>query len=867
MAIFLILVVTLLGFANYNPNTILSGWDTLHPEFNWSLYFQRVIFGIWQEIQGLGAVAVQAHASDISRLLIYFPLSFFFDIYKIRYAYIFLTLIVGTLGCYFFIKKITLNKLIGVAGSLVYLFNLGTLQQYALPLEMFATHFATLPWLLYLGSKYLDKETPKNLLIFSVVSFFSTSIAHTPTLFYIYLFLFGLYLIGYSIKKLKSSIKAIFILIISTLIINSFWLLPNIYLIVTQGREVINAKINSQFSQKAFLTERAAGTISNTMILKNYLFEWGKLDTNSQEYVKLLKPWEEHLKNPIVLGTSYLIFCVVILGLLISLIHKDRYGIALSPVFIIAFFAIANGTPLVSETMDIFRRSSPLFGEAIRFPFTKFSTILALNYAVFFSLALNYALKSKKLLIIFLIGFIPLIFYFYLPAFNGEFIDSKMRTKIPEEYYDTMKWLNSQKSGSRIANLPINNYWGWVYYQWDYEGAGFLWFGFNSPTMNREFDRWSPYNENYYWEVSYALYSKNITLLENVLDKYQINYLLLDENVINPPSSKALFIDETKELLNGLKRFRLEKKFEDISVYSFNLNTPVNNYVYSLNNPKIIGPKYNWTNFDMAYVDYGHYISADKDFDAFYNYRTLFTGRKQEELEFDPSGLGGSILYEGNANEVDLTNLVQKEAYLFKFSAKNISGQPLIFWVENLNSRHSDLETYLPKDSTWRTYYFVQPPMDEYGIGYKLHFDNISIGEDRSVNDLGNLTVYKIPYRDFVKEKTVYNNKKTEVLSVDDVSRPNPTFYKINSPVSGTLVLSQSYNDGWIAINNGRILPGHVLVDNWANGWQLDGKVTGPIYLFFWPQLLEFLGFILLGGLFLILVLKLLWPRRDSSGM
>ncbi len=207
------------------------------------------------------------------------------------------------------------------------------------------------------------------------------------------------------------------------------------------------------------------------------------------------------------------------------------------------------------------------------------------------------------------------------------------------------------------------------------------------------------------------------------------------------------------------------------------------------------------------------------------------------------------------------------KSYLFEFESRNISGKPILFWIENLNLRKSDQETYLEPNKKWYKSYFIQPPMDEYGLGYTLHFVNVSIGNDLAMNDVGSIKVYEIPFNDLVKEKTIYNNKQTEVLSVDDVSHPNPTFYKINSPVSGTLVLSQSYNDGWIAINNGRILPGHVLIDNWANGWQLDGKVTGPIYLFFWPQLLEFLGFILLGGLFLILILKLLWPRRDSFGM
>ena len=44
----------------------------------------------------------------------------------------------------------------------------------------------------------------------------------------------------------------------------------------------------------------------------------------------------------------------------------------------------------------------------------------------------------------------------------------------------------------------------------------------------------------------------------------------------------------------------------------------------------------------------------------------------------------------------------------------------------------------------------------------------------------------------------------------------------------------------------------HVLVNNWENGWTIDPGTNGTIYIFFWPQLLEFLGFALLPIPFLV---------------
>ena len=74
--VFIALITLFLCAVNYKAGTILSGWDTLHPEFNFTLYFKRIFFGVWQEHQGLGAVASQAHPAEMVRMLLYWPLSF-----------------------------------------------------------------------------------------------------------------------------------------------------------------------------------------------------------------------------------------------------------------------------------------------------------------------------------------------------------------------------------------------------------------------------------------------------------------------------------------------------------------------------------------------------------------------------------------------------------------------------------------------------------------------------------------------------------------------------------------------------------------------------------------------------------------------
>src|SRR3990167_4638809 len=83
----LILIITsvILSLQNYTPGTFLSGWDTLHPEFNFKLNIMRTFFGVFRPEQGLGAVAAHAHMVELPRIAILYALHFFFPLAQLRY--------------------------------------------------------------------------------------------------------------------------------------------------------------------------------------------------------------------------------------------------------------------------------------------------------------------------------------------------------------------------------------------------------------------------------------------------------------------------------------------------------------------------------------------------------------------------------------------------------------------------------------------------------------------------------------------------------------------------------------------------------------------------------------------------------------
>mgnify|MGYP001577884606 CR=1 FL=1 len=98
---------------------------------------------------------------------------------------------------YFFLEKVVFKskekkvaKAFSFAGGIFYLLNLGTLQNFYVPFEMFTTQYAALGWLLLFATRYLEERKRKDLLLFSMTTLLATPQAYAATLFYAYLIAF-----------------------------------------------------------------------------------------------------------------------------------------------------------------------------------------------------------------------------------------------------------------------------------------------------------------------------------------------------------------------------------------------------------------------------------------------------------------------------------------------------------------------------------------------------------------------------------------------------------------------------------------------------------------------------------------------------
>lgn len=607
---------------NHKSGTFLSGWDTLHPEFDFSLNIKRVLSGVWRLEQGFGAVAGHSHMADLPRILILWLSGLVLPLNLLRYFYIFLMFLFGGLGAYYLISYL-LTRFhskyvisISFISSLLYLFNFSTIQNFFVPFEMFPTQFGFLPWILLYSFKYLDEANKKNLILFSIFILFSTPQAYAAHLWYAF---FGIYttfllLFSYLRKKEKNVFKKSIILILLTLFINSFWLFPNIYYVLTSSSIPRDSKQNRLFSQEYTIRNREHGNIQNVALLKGFYFNWSIHDYKIDNQQYLMQEWRNYTNNWYVNTIGYFVFLTVISGFFLAIYKNNKALTSLSPLFIIPFILLMNNTFPFDKFFDFLLKFN-LFNEALRFVYNKFIIILSLSYVIYFSyflsLVLNKLSKNLRIILCFLITILLLIYI--APVFTGNLISDKVQVKIPNEYFRFWDYMKNKDDGTVLA-LPIYNLAGWEYYNWGYQGAGFIWFGLKQPILVRDFDRWSRANEQVYREFHYSLYSRNSNFFESNLDKYNIKYVLWDKNIISPDTknrSQVLYTNEIGETLNKLKEDKKIKKVTNFNnLYLYELNNK--NNIRTVDTNKFVWPKYTWSNFDYAYYSQSDYITFEE---------------------------------------------------------------------------------------------------------------------------------------------------------------------------------------------------------------------------------------------------------------
>jgi hypothetical protein len=996
----LFFLLSFLFLTNYKPGTYLLGWDNLQTELNPTLGVYRAIFSVWEEYQSFGLLAGMAHAADLVRALFIVFLSFILPQNLVRYVYHCLMLFLGGVGMLTLLGK----RKAAFLGALFYILNLGTIQIFYLPFEPFSTFFAFLPWGIWSFRKLINnppkadalrrtgvqcKTSQRDLCLFFLINLLGTPSFYTQQLFAVYLLILGLISLGKIFKDVSTplrfaqnlkqnkkqeetsslfpqllkqvswkNLKTIVIAFVLIFIVNSFWILPQLYFVKTSSSVIYNAKINQLATEDVYFQNREKGTPNYFLRLEGYYYDL--FDKNNQY---LFLPWKKHFETFYPL--QYLFAFLMILGLIIAVKQKKWEFIFPFVLIVIVFLNATWPIDLLDQTI----RSNRLLNQIFRSAFTKFIIPYSFFASYFMFLAIVFIenvikklIQRKTFITLFYLTIFLFIFIYALPAFSGNYFAAEMKVTIPKEYLSLIDYFKKEDKNKRIALFPEYTFWGWYITRWGLNGSGFLWYGIEQPIVSRTFDVWSEKSEGYFWEIKSAIEAEDIKRFDSILEKYDIDYLVLDYSLLPVVGSmKGLSYQRLNNLIHLNSKIKPIKKWGNLALFQYNREKNLENFVAFKSNLLNISPPIRLTDYDTAYLGYNNYLT-DKNSPAHvvFPFLDLMTQTKINqkswaikeksntfEIEFDGNATLNDYQlenfnrnfsaqmyidekvasYSGKLNpqieknklkiafdkvliatltEKDFTktdcfikttcysyllpSLPQKHSYILKINTKNENGRRLFFYVLDQTKKQAFLEDRLKNDAA----FYILPPKYQYGLGYSLTFHENNYDNVTSKNKIVSAEVYLFPYENLkslylLSTKPVNNQNQNKIVSNDfEVVKKNYALYHIKvasedvKTLPQIIYLSQSFHPGWklyqvqpsnIGIQNwintyfpflfGKEIKEHVIVNNWANGWQLPTTPYPPEPQFiaiFWPQYLEFIGF----GLLVVGLLSISCFRKKS---
>jgi len=697
----LLMVVGFIFLANYKPGSYLMGWDSLQTELNPLLAVKRATHASWQEYQSFGLTSGMAHAADIVRAVFLFIVNVIIPSSIIRYFFHFLMLYIGSLGFFFLLEYLGFKKekkVLAFIGACFYILNLGTIQIFNLPFEPFSVLFAFLPWEIYVFLRFAYAKRLTPVLIFSLVAvnILATPQAYLQTLFVVYImclvFLsFGMFFENEDNRKLIRRFVVAFGLIV---LVNLFWILPQAYFLKTSLSVVKESKINQLATDIVSRQNIEKGTLKSFARMEGFYFDL--YDTNDQ---LIFGPWHAHFDNFFVNLLTYVPFILVVMGVFRK--SRSHYGFV-SIMVLIGMMLLSNIKALSFFNSAIFSHS--FVNQVFRSPFTKFVVPFSLVYSYLFVSGLVVAqnhifkrLPQKENLdeqrgkslesVIFAAVVMLMLIVYSLPSFLGHYFAGIMRVGLPRPYLEVINYFDEQDKNKRVAFLPDYTFWGWFSHKWGYDGSGFLWYGIEQPMVSRTFDVWSLSSESYFWEIKYAIESINPVLFEQVLTKYNIDYLVLDKT-LRPVSSieEGLQYDQIDRILEQTDKVVRVENFGDLEILKVVHDHNIESFVSVVEKMPTVGPKIKLTNKDQAFIDLGTYRSSDQP-DYIYPFLDFTTQTEVQNSRWSISEEGDYFVFKAYLGDIDLSQYDM---------AENIgTTQAKVFLGEDIENYEYQIDQYL----------------------------------------------------------------------------------------------------------------------------------------------------------------------------
>lgn len=220
-----------------------------------------------------------------------------------------------------------------------------------------------------------------------------------------------------------------------------------------------------------------------------------------------------------------------------------------------------------------------------------------------------------------------------------------------------------------------------------------------------------------------------------------------------------------------------------------------------------------------------------------------------------------ATICDGLATRQGITELFN----VFKLSSNNINGRSIKFYIEDMSDHTVVLEDLQPSGAVSQLYTIPAREQTKRS-SYWINFETRSFGDDTAINSISEATLFplSIDIKRLSMAQLVTDSTSTisSVSTLKGYEKWGTSFYRATVGNEQSLItLSQSYDSGWVAfsLDQPSIPLAHQLYNGWSNAWSIPVGSTGDrtIIIFYWPQLLIFVGY----GLIILVFVYYLYHR------
>jgi len=314
---------------------------------------------------------------------------------------------------------------------------------------------------------------------------------------------------------------------------------------------------------------------------------------NSKGSSKMFTMGDDYYKYDLLKIISYVPFFFSIWGLIICIIQKRYLYLPFWLLLFISLFFIVNENAPFGSIYSGLQNSWDTFRQVFRWPTSKWGNVYLISLTItaaygfvsVFSILVksitNHQTIQRILLLVFASIFIFSFLFFGSFLYNGKLFSQRVYAKIPDTYSKLNDYIRENKIvDSRLIVFPPANNGYFREYEWGFYGSGFLHYLLPNPILEKSLSVGSSSSEIAIEEIEDLYYSGNPELLAMKLDKYNVDYILVDRSLIKGRYGFDLDFNllkrnlERQELVwnNGsLELYRIIKKENDNSKTIFDV--------------------------------------------------------------------------------------------------------------------------------------------------------------------------------------------------------------------------------------------------------------------------------------------------------